>query len=174
MFKSRIILSVAVAGVFVAGCDNNSSTPATQPSAQSPAAPSTPATVTPPTVTTPAMPTTPTTPAIPAIPAIPSTPTTVPSASTDTSTTPAASSTNDDAKTLLAQTEKDVDAKNWDAAKNDLKQLSGMMDKMTPELKTKYQELAAKVAAGGSGISLPSIPGIGGTTPAQGSGTESK
>lgn len=174
MCKTRIILSLALAGAFLTGCKDD-----TKPTA----VPATPAQPTPQvggSTETPSMPSTSTVPPIsvpttlpstlpsvtitpPSLPTLPDagTTSTPSSSSTDTSASTAGGDANAQAKTMLAQAEKDISDKNWDAAKADMAKLMAMKDKLSPEMQDMIKNAQTKMVTSQAAGSL-GIPGLGG------------
>jgi hypothetical protein len=138
MLKTTLCLTLAIGSVALVGCKPDDSS-----KDQAPAVPTT-------------MPSVPTTmPAVPAVPApaVPAAPTTAPSAAVDPSI-----------QALMDKAVADVEAKKWDAAEADLKQLEDLKDKLPPGWMDKVKSMMAAVQAGKltSGGGLPGgLPGLG-------------
>jgi hypothetical protein len=99
-------------------------------------------------------------PATPTPPATSQNPTSLPPLPTPplTTTTPGTSTASPaDAKDLLADAEKNVEAKKWDAAGDDFKKLNAMKGQLSPEMKDALSVAETKFVAAkaGSGLKLP-------------------
>jgi hypothetical protein len=172
MFSRHAILALGVSAALLSGCDDKKTeTPPPAPNAAAPTVPAVPSSATPalptaPPVTTPAVPsvtapstdTTPVVPATPSVtpPATPATPSVTPPA------TPAASGdVNSDAKATLAQFGKDMVARDWKAAGDDLKKLNDEKDKLSPDLQDAVKKAQTELDAAKATSGLK-IPGLGG------------
>lgn len=148
MLKSNALRVLALGGVMVLGCKDDTKTPTAPP-----ATPPTPQATTPPAV--PELPGPSTRPTVPevAVPAIPAVPATVPSASpTDA---PSA-----DAQSMLDKVEAAIKDKKWDDADSLLKKLEAMKDKLPADMQTKLGTLRTAIDAG-KNLKLPGgLPGL--------------